>query len=68
MIIPTAEYDPMYADDGVPFRAKMIRYIEREFGDLLRGSGRSLPGEGGLEMLAETAASQRRGDAAREAA
>lgn len=37
MIIPTPQYDPMYADDGVPFRTKMIRYIEREFADLLRG-------------------------------
>ena len=31
MIIPTPEYDPMFADDGVPFRDKMIDYIKREF-------------------------------------
>ena len=37
MIIPTPTYDPLYAADGVPFREKMIRYIEREFGDILRG-------------------------------
>ncbi|MEO8494969.1 MAG: hypothetical protein ABI614_07855 [Planctomycetota bacterium] len=35
MIIPTAEYDPMFADDGVPFRDKMIDYILREFSDTL---------------------------------
>jgi len=35
MIIPTPEFDPMFADDGVPFRTKMIQYIEREFSDLL---------------------------------
>jgi len=35
MIIHTPEYDPMFADDGIPFRTKMIQYIEREFSDLL---------------------------------
>lgn len=35
MIIPTAEYDPMFADDGVPFQEKMVAYIEREFSDIL---------------------------------
>lgn len=34
MIVPTAEFDPMYAKDEVPFRTKMVRYIEREFGDM----------------------------------
>jgi len=34
MIIPTPEYDPMYAHAGVSFRAKMIRCIERKFGDM----------------------------------
>ena len=29
MIIPTAEHDPMYADDGVPFRTKMIHRIAK---------------------------------------
>jgi len=35
MIIPTAEYDPLFARDGIPFREKMIGYIIREFGDTL---------------------------------
>jgi hypothetical protein len=35
MIIPTPEYDPMFADDGVPFRDKMIGRIRQEFPDLL---------------------------------
>jgi hypothetical protein len=35
MIIPTPEYDPLFADDGVPFREKMVRYIRREYADLL---------------------------------
>jgi hypothetical protein len=35
VIIPTPEYDPLFTDDGVPFREKMIRYIRREFADLL---------------------------------
>jgi len=35
MIIPTADFNPMFADDGVPFREKMLAYIQQEFGDLL---------------------------------
>lgn len=35
MIIPTPEFDPMFADDGISFRTKMIEYINREFADLL---------------------------------
>lgn len=35
MIVPTPEYDPMFARDGVPFREKMIQYIPGEFSDLL---------------------------------
>jgi hypothetical protein len=35
MIIPTPAFDPMFADDGVPFRDKMLAYIRREFSDLL---------------------------------
>ena len=35
MIIPTADFDPMFANDGIPFREKMIGYIIREFGDTL---------------------------------
>ena len=29
VIIPTPEFAPMFAEDGIPFRAKMIEYIER---------------------------------------
>ncbi|WP_437227077.1 hypothetical protein SH661x_000163 [Planctomicrobium sp. SH661] len=35
MIIPTPEFDPFFAQDGVPFREKMNAYIQREFADLL---------------------------------
>ena len=35
MIIPTPEYDPLFAADGVPFRDRMLAYIEREFADLI---------------------------------
>lgn len=35
MIIPTPEFDPLFATDGVPFRTKMIDYIRREFADLM---------------------------------
>ena len=35
MIIPTPEFDPLFARDGVPFREKMNAYIAREFADLL---------------------------------
>jgi hypothetical protein len=34
MIIPTPAYDPLFADDGIPFRTKMLQYILREFADL----------------------------------
>ena len=68
MIIPTAEYDPMYADDGVPFRAKMIRYIEREFADILGSRKRLLHTDCGLDAIAQFAAAPRRGDGARDAA
>jgi hypothetical protein len=68
MIIPTPEFDPMYADNGVPFRVKMIRYIEREFGDMLRGRRELLHTDRGLQALAESTARQLRGDASRNAA
>lgn len=51
MIIPTPEYDPMYADDGVPFRTKMIQYIAREFSDLLGPQIGLLKSDAGLELL-----------------
>lgn len=39
MIIPTPEFDPLFAQDGVPFREKMNAYIAREFSDLLTPAG-----------------------------
>ena len=51
MIIPTAEYDPLFAEDGVAFRIKMIRYIEREFGDVLGPHRGLLRSDEGLKTL-----------------
>lgn len=50
MIIPTPEFDPMYAQDGVPFREKMLARIARDFGDEL-GAAR-------LEEIARAASSE----------
>ena len=36
MIIPTPDFDPLFAQDGIPFAEKMQVYIHREFGDLLQ--------------------------------
>ncbi len=74
MILPTPEYDPLFADDGVPFRTKMLRYIEREFADILGDRHYLLGSDRGLEQLAELVANQpitaspRETTAAREAA
>lgn len=54
MIIPTAEFDPLFADDGVPFQAKMIQYIRREFADVLGPETALLKMPGGLDQLSET--------------
>lgn len=35
MIIPTPQFDPLFAVDDIPFRSKMLDYIEREFSELL---------------------------------
>ncbi len=43
VIIPTAEFDPLFADDGVPFQTKMFDYIRREFADLLEQRPNLLP-------------------------
>lgn len=53
MIIPTPQHDPLFANDGVPFQAKMIGYIEREFADLLGAHKGLLSSEAGLEALAQ---------------
>jgi hypothetical protein len=54
MIIPTPDFDPLFADDGEPFRTKMLRYIEREFADLLGDRRGLLHSEAGLNALAQT--------------
>lgn len=51
MIIPTPEFDPMFADDGVPFREKMIAYIEREFSDILGPRAALFTDDQSLETL-----------------
>lgn len=53
MILPTPEFDPMFADDGVLFRTKMLRYIEREFSDILGERRRLLLSDAGLDWLAQ---------------
>ena len=52
MIIPTPEFDPLFAEDGVPFRTKMIQYINREFADLLATPIDLLHKDEGPEILA----------------
>jgi hypothetical protein len=59
MIIPTAEFDPMFADNGIPFRTKMLAYIAQEFADLLGDGRRLLRNEGGLDQLSLEIASAR---------
>lgn len=51
MIIPTPQFDPLFADDGTPFRTKMVRYIEREFADLLGDRRHLLRTPDGLDRL-----------------
>ena len=58
MIIPTPEFDPLFADDGIPFRTKMLGYIEQEFSDILGDRCSLLGSDRGLEQLAELVADQ----------
>ncbi len=51
MIIPTPEYNPMFAQDGIPFREKMLDYIHREFRDTLGPKVGLLNSDAGLEIL-----------------
>ena len=53
MILPTPEFDPLFADDGIPFRTKMLGYIEQEFSDILGDRRRLLRSESGLDWLAQ---------------
>ena len=51
MIIPTPDFDPLFAEDGIPFGLKMLQYIQREFADLL-GPDTSLIGtEAGFAVV-----------------
>ena len=51
MIIPTSESDPLFAEDGTPFREKMLVWIQREFADILGNNVSLLNSPGGLEEL-----------------
>ena len=53
MILPTPEFDPLFADDGIPFRTKMLGYIEQEFADILGERRRLLNSQSGLDWLAQ---------------
>ena len=53
MILPTPEFDPMFAADGVPFRTKMLGYIDQEFADILGDRRRLLNSNTGLDWLAQ---------------
>jgi hypothetical protein len=52
MIIPTPEFDPLFAEGGISFKTKMIEYIKREFGDVLGSRIGLLRSDEGLETLA----------------
>jgi len=68
MIIPTPEFDPLFAEDGVPFRTKMTQYMEREFGDLLGERSQLVHSDRGLEVLSTNIASQLQGNRSSHAA
>lgn len=53
MILPTPEFDPLFADDGISFRTKMLGYIEQEFSDILGDRRRILNSNAGLDWLAQ---------------
>ena len=52
MILPTPEFDPLFAEDGIPFRTKMLGYIEQEFSDILGDRWRILNSNTGLDCFA----------------
>ena len=58
MILPTPEFDPLFADDGIPFRTKMLGYIEQEFSDILGDRRRLLNSHSGLDWLAQQISSE----------
>ncbi len=53
MILPTPEFDPLFAEDGIPFRTKMLGYIEQEFSDILGDRRRLLNSKASLDWLAQ---------------
>ena len=53
MIIPTPDFDPMFADDGTPFQSRMTHYIQREFSDILGPHARLLQTPQGLDVLSQ---------------
>ncbi len=53
MILPTPEYDPLFAADGIPFRQKLLAYIEQEFTDILGDRRRLLHSESGIDWLSQ---------------
>ena len=52
MIIPTPDFDPLFADDGIPFGLKMRQYIQREFAEQLGPYTALLETEEGLAIVA----------------
>ena len=58
MILPTPEFDPLFADDGIPFRTKMLAYIEQEFADIIGNRRRLLSSQSGLDWLAQQVSSE----------
>lgn len=68
MIIPTPGYDPLFANDGIPFQEKMCRYIKREFADVLGADVAFLSSRSGLDRLSELHASSDINSVTRKAA
>lgn len=52
MIIPTPDFDPLFAEDGIPFGLKMRQFIQREFADQLGPYTALLEAEEGLAVVA----------------
>ena len=48
----------MFADDGIPFRTKMLAYFEQEFSEILGDRRRLLRSESGLDWLANQISSE----------
>ena len=55
MILPTPEFDPMFANDGIPFRTKMLAYIEQEFADIVNDRQRFLYSNSGMDWFTQQA-------------